>query len=143
MAPEIENMIQEILDSSDEEKVDLAKRALSELIGELREGGIEDDAIKGFIIGITRLVVSADKDCTEKEYYFFKNVTEVDISYKEFYQLTDCGSEENFVKATFDVISSLSKESRCDVALYGIALLSSDDAIKLTEYSLIEKILTC
>ena len=141
MTEEVKKIIREVLDSSDEEKVDLGKEALGRLTRGLIKGGIEEEKVPTVIIGITRLFVSADKHCSSKEYYFFNEVTELGMSYDDFYELTNGGSDEEYVNATLEFLSILREEDKLAVIIYGIALLSSDDVVKPEELSIIDRII--
>lgn len=141
MTEEIKNTVLEILNSTDEYKVDLGKEALSRLTKGLHEGGIEDKDIGNIIIAFTRLFVSADKHCSEKEYNFFVNVTGMKITYEQFYEYTNGGADEEFVASALKFVAVLNNEDRVALIIYGVALLSSDDTVSVAEQELIDKIL--
>ena len=141
MTEEVKQMIQQILDSSDEDKVALGQQSLSRFLNGLKENGFNDDDLPKIIVAITRLFVSADKHCSEKEYRFFKNVTEIDISYQEFYEMTTGGADIEYVKSVLGFIVGLNKEERVAVVLFGVALLSSDNVVEYKELRLIDTII--
>ena len=141
MTEEVKQMIQEILDSSDEEKIALGKESLGRFLKGLSDNGVENDLLVNIICGVTRLFVSADKHCSEREYNWFKNVTEIDLSYEEFYEMTNGGTDAEFVAGMMEFIKALNKDDRIAVILYGVALLSSDNVVEYKEISLIDTIM--
>lgn len=144
MTEELDKMLTDIVNMEDEEKVEIGKQGLKGIYIQLHE---EEDYSReeaaDFVIDLTKLFVSADRKTASKEYEFFKNVTNANITNDEFFVATNHGSNEKFVKAMFDRISSFGRNTRKAILLYAMALCSSDDHIIGEEIDLIEKISDC
>ena len=143
MTDEIIQMIQQILDYSDEQKVDLGKESLGRFLNGLMQGGIEEKDLPQFIVAFTRLFVSADRKCSQKEFEFFTNVTGIKMSYQDFYEMSNGGASPEYVKGLLEWVSKLNKDDRIALILYGVALLSSDNVVEQKELVLIDQILSC
>ena len=141
MNDELREVLQEILDLNFDEKVELGGRALAQLANNLPSYGLNDDEITAFILSTTRLFVSADLECGQSEYDFFRAVTGVNLSVEEFYDMTNQGRDEKFLEDALQVVSQLSGEDRKNMLLYGVALLSCDNVLKVDELKMIDLIL--
>lgn len=142
MNKEVERIMHEVVNLEDAERAKLGRQALERLYRNLRKQDYHKDRIANIVINITRMFVSADKDCAVKEYGFFKEATRLDVSYREFFHATQFGDKEAFVKAMVNNIKEeFDEDTKTAVVLYGIALTASDDTITSDEYSLFQKIL--
>lgn len=143
MDPTIEQVLKETLESSFESKVATGKEALQHLISGLRAGKLNDNQISQLLTAFTKLFVSADKDCTDKEYEFFKKVVGTNLSKQEFYDMTNYGSNSEFVDQIFGFIHILNHEDRIALIIYGACLVSADGSVTHPEASIIDRILSC
>lgn len=141
MNQEVRDTLQEIVDLSFEEKVKLGEDALSRFYSGLVRGGIPEKEVPDYIIAFTKLFVSADQNCDKAEYDFFRAVTGIELSVKEFYDLTNGGLDEEFISACLDIVRILNHEDRMAVVIYGAALLSCDDTINVMELKLFDKLI--
>lgn len=143
MDASIEQVLKDTVSSSFASKVATGREALAHLINGLREGKLNDDQIASCLHAFTRLFVSADKNCSEKEYEFFKEVVGSSISYDDFYEMTNGGSAPDFVNATFEFISILNREDRISLIIFGACLVSADGVVTYPEANLVDRILSC
>ena len=142
MTDEVKQEIQKILDSSDEEKANLAKGALSSMLNGLMSHGLTEEQVPGFIVSFTRLFVCIDKHCSTKEYEFFKAVSGIDkMTFKEFYEMTSDNYNEEFLNGILGYYHNLTPEEKNAGIYYGIAVLSSDNVVTYQELSLIDFLL--
>lgn len=141
MAIDIDTIIDLVLETSDEYKVILGKFYLEQFIKGLEKGGLSDKEIGDMVLDFTKLLVSADQDCSEKEYTFFANVTGISMSYDDFFERTNGGKSEDFIKAMFDFVKILTREDRFSLIFFGIALLCSDDTVTVDEQNLFRRII--
>ncbi len=141
MNAELKEFLQSILEMSFEEKVGLGKSALAEFTHALADYGLSDNEIGASIVGFTRLFVSADYDCGREEYEFFKAVTGQYISESDFYDLTNHGRDTDFLQSAGEYLDSMTFEQRRAIVIYGVALLSCDNVLKVDEIKMIEAIL--
>ena len=143
MDPKIEKVLKDTLEMSFESKVATGKEALQHLISGLRAGKLNDNQISQLLTTFTKLFVSADKDCSEKEYEFFKKVVDTNFSKQEFYDMTNYGSNGEFVDKIFEFIHILNHEDRVALIIYGACLVSADGSVSYPEASIIDRILSC
>lgn len=143
MNPAVEQTLKDVCQSSFETKVGTAKEALSRLARGLHNGGVTNDQIKSLFVLFTRLFVSGDKSCSREEYELFHSVTESDMTYDEFYEMTNGGSDAEFVEHVFDFISILNRDDRIALIIYGACLVSADGVITYPEAELVDRILEC
>ena len=72
MNKEVERIMHEVVNLEDAERAKLGRQALERLYHNLRKQDYHKDRIANIVINLTRMYVSADKDCAVKEYGFFK-----------------------------------------------------------------------
>lgn len=141
MAVDIDTIVELVLETTDEYKVLLGKFYLEQFIKGLEKGGLTDKEIGNTILNFAKLLVSADQDCSEKEYNFFINVTGIDMSYEDFFNRTNNGKDQAFIKDMFDFVKILTRDDRFSLIFFGIALLSSDDTLTVDEQNLFRQII--
>ena len=142
MNEELKDYLQSILDLSFDEKVQLGKESLAEFANGLSNYGATDEEVVAFILGFTKLFVSADLSCNREEYCFFRAVTGIEMSTDEFFDMTNHGRDESFLDAVGDALRALTYEQKRGIVIYGIALLSCDNVLKVDEIKLVEAILS-
>ena len=141
MDAEIKRMCELVLRASPEDRVLGARKSLDVFVTGCKAEGIDDDAISNLIIGIVRLFVSADSSCHGAEFSFFKAVTGIeDISEDQFYDMTNCGKDPDFVELMVKGIKSFDIETRSAAILFGVAFLTADLELTDEELELIEKL---
>lgn len=141
MDAELKEFLQSILDLSFDEKVQLGKDSLAEFVQGIKDYGVSDEETVALIVGFTRLFVSADLSCTREEYCFFRAVTGMEISTDEFFDMTNNGRDGDFLDSAGELLNSLTYEQKRAIVIYGIALLSCDNVIKVDEIKMVEAIL--
>ena len=104
-------------------------------------GGIDDDTTFNFLTNVIKLFVSADRNCTELECKLFNDVMGTSLTYEQFYNLTNGGSDPEFVQAMDELIDALPDEAKVDVCTFGLTIIAADDTITGAEQALFEKIL--
>ena len=139
----IEQVLKETMAAPFEQKVATGKGALQRLISGLRAGKLNDEQISSLLTAFTKMFVSADKDCNNYEYDFFKKVTGSNISKQEFYDMTNFGSNSEYVDKVFEFIHILDHEDRVALIIYGACLVSADGVVTYPEASIIDRILSC
>ena len=140
MAKSIKQMRQEIVNMSDSEKVSMAQSAVDDILAAMRPRLTSDEYV-GFIANVIKLFVSADRNCTEKEYNFICRVYDLNMSYRDFYNMTNRGADSSFVRAMDDFIDSLPDSAKYPICLFGLCILASDDTITVAEQELFHRIL--
>ena len=140
MDNELRDFLQSIIDLEFEEKVELGRDALASILNNLPSYNVSEENISAFAFAATKLFVSADLDCNQSEYDFFRAVTGIDIEPRDFYDLTNEGRDKQFVSDFMDLIKELTYEDRKHLIMYGVALLSCDNVLKVDEIKLIDMI---
>ena len=138
---EFRELYQQYVNQSHAQRVDIAQRAAGNVLVALKEGGVEDDITFNFLTDLIKLFVSADKNCTEAECQLFNDVMGTSLSYEQFYNLTNGGSDPAFVQTMDEIIDSLPDDVKVDVCTFGLTIIAADDTITGAEQSLFEKIL--
>ena len=123
-----------------EQRVDLAKNCILRVCKGFERLGLHEEEISRKICDFIRLFVSADKKCSYEEYELINSIYEFDMPYKEFYDLTNGGSQHDFVDLTDQYIDSLDADLKYNICLFGLCILVSDDKVTEEEYSLLRKI---
>lgn len=142
MTNEIREVLNDVVHASPRDKVDLACEAINKVHECLKKKGCNDDSIVGFICNLTRLFVSADLNCTDAEYSFFKAVTGAKLTPEQFYEMTNQGREESFLKDTFEIFSMLDAETKTASIIYGVAIISCDNEIDVDEVKMIDALMS-
>lgn len=135
------NEVEKILHLSFEEKVEIGRDSLRKLMKGLMEGGLTKEETSNVIWNLLRLFVSADKRCSNAEFELFKAITGMEISEDEFYDRTNGGADEEYIKDSLEFIDILTKDDAIAAIYFGVIVMSSDGIIAKGEYDLIDRIL--
>ena len=123
------------------QRVAVAQKAAGNILGALKDSNVDDEVIFNFLTDLIKLFVSADKNCTEAECQLFNDVMGTSLSFEQFYNLTNGGSEPGFVKGMDEIIDALPEDVKSDICTFGLTILAADDTITGSEQALFEKIL--
>ena len=126
---------------SPKEKVLIAGEALNQYIEYLKSDGVKDERIADTILLMTKLFISADVSLVKDEYDFFKAVTGLEIDAKKFYEMTNGGSDPEFVEKMLGFIKSMPDKPREAAVKYGVMVMACDDNIDFNESDLIKRLL--
>ena len=129
------------LNLSPKDKVLIARGALKTIIEYSQKIGASKEDINTLIANFTKLFVSSDVTLVGDEYSFFKAVVGSQISPKDFSEMTDYGSDPEFVEASLEFIGQLPLEVREAVLTYGMMVMACDENINYQESDLIKRIL--
>ena len=129
------------LNLSPKDKVLIARGALKTIIEYSQKIGASKEDINTLIANFTKLFVSSDATLVGDEYSFFKAVVGSEISPKDFSEMTDYGSDPEFVEASLEFIGQLPLEVREAVLTYGMMVMACDENINYQESDLIKRIL--
>lgn len=129
------------LNLSPKDKVLIARGALKTIIEYSEKIGASKEDINTLIANFTKLFVSSDVTLVGDEYSFFKAVVGSEISPKDFSEMTDYGSDPEFVEASLEFIGQLPLEVREAVLTYGMMVMACDENINYQESDLIKRIL--
>lgn len=141
MTQDLRDTLQGLLDTEDELKRSYGKKAIDELIANLKFKGHRIDSINAFITDLVKLLVSADMTCHGREYDFVMSTTPLKMNEREFFKTTNGGADPNFKYHIYQFISNLDKESFVRVARFASAFLAYDDEITTDELIVLDEIL--
>lgn len=138
---EFRELYQQYVNHSHEQRVAVAQKAAANVLAALDQGGIEDEVKFSFLTNVIKLFVSADKNCTELECRLFNDVLGTSLTYEQFYNLTNGGSDPQFIQAMDELIDALPDEVKVDVCTFGLTIIAADDTITGSEQAIFERIL--
>ena len=141
MTQDLRDTLQGLLDTEDELKRSYGKKAIDELIANLKFKGHRIDSINAFITDLVKLLVSADMTCHGREYDFVMSTTPLKMNEREFFKTTNGGADPNFKYHIYQFISNLDKESFVRVARFASSFLAYDDEITTDELIVLDEIL--
>lgn len=133
-------LMQDVVDASNEERIALGKTALNDTIGILINNGISQDDTTQFIIGLISVFVSADRECSQQEYDLINAITGINFTEEAFYELTNGGANPEIVDALDEVIDSLSPHEKAPICLFGLTILASDEELTPEEQRLFTRL---
>ena len=132
--------IESMLKLSNEDRLKYADARLWKIQEGLREMGYSCAKIHETILGLFRFFVSADLDCTQPENDFFTKVTGCFYTNDQFFNLTNHGRKEDYMKSVLNWMNSLSPQLFTDVFTFGAYILTADGPLKEDEIKLCEVI---
>ena len=133
MNKEFKDFLQEIVNLSFGELVDLGIDILTRA-----KKHLDDDEFDNFVWAVTRAFVSADGDCGRKEYELFRAITGYDGSTDHFYQMTNNGRDDDFLKTLYKALNVINPDAKSKLLLFGIVITAADGTISSDEIALIE-----
>ena len=142
MDSEFRRKLIDLFNASAQELVDIGRKAMRDFYHGLRAGGLDDEKATNAVIMFTRLFVSADRDCTRDEFLLFKAITGFDVNEDQFFEMTNYGSNSQFVSDICDFASVLTQEDRAAMIVFGCAIVSADGKITDSEFALIDKLMS-
>ena len=126
---------------SDSERLKLAKLSLNTIYIELEKCGVKNGDAGAFIVGTIKFFVSADRSCSKEEYMLINKIYNINISYNDFYNMTNHGADIDFVR-TFDaLVQTFTSDGKVALCLFGICILSCDGKITVEEQKMFDRIL--
>lgn len=137
----INDLINQSKTMSMQQRVAIAHDATDSIICELKKLEISTDAITNFLISIFKLFVSGDRKTRKDEYVLFKDLFNLDITTDAFFDLTNYGSDEKFVKDIDELVDASPKEVAIAVATLGILIITADGEVTTEERALLERIM--
>ena len=136
MAQTLKEFRQEILDLSDSERINVARNAVNTLAGALPRA----DLIKLLRL-VSRVFVSADKNCDGYEHDLYVAATGDNLSFNEFYDVTNGGSDPAAINDLVNFAQGIADEYRVAIALFGLCLMAHDGTLTVSEQNIFERVL--
>ncbi|MBQ9369704.1 MAG: hypothetical protein IJU10_01365, partial [Clostridia bacterium] len=93
------------------------------------------------MLGYIALFVSADRVCSAEEYQLIKSIYNLDLSYEDFYKLSNGGASGDFITVMDKMADSLDDDLKMNICLFGLCILVSDNKLTQAEYDLFIRIL--
>jgi len=130
-----DELIQIVVDASDEERIVLGKKALGDTIRVFIREGISKDDATVVVKSLIKLFVNADSNCTKKELELINKITECNFTLDSF-GITEDEYKAHFVDYIIGVIDSFPYEDKKVACLFGLTILASDGKLTLEEQEL-------
>jgi len=137
----IEELINQVGNLSQSEKVELGQKCVVNIGRGLEALGMDSDAITATMVGYISLFVSADRLCSAEEYQLIKSIYDLDMSYEDFYKLSNGGANSDFIELMDSMADSMNDDLKMNICLFGLCILVSDNKLTQAEYDLFIKIL--
>ncbi len=135
------DVFQKFLSLSREERIDAARGAAGTICDFCSKQGLSDEDTVGFFCNVTKLFVSVDRSCEQGEYELFNAITGFKLSTDEFFNMTNYGSNAEFVQGMLECIKSMDEDTRYAVAVFGGCVCSADGEMTDAEKRMIASVL--
>ncbi len=136
----LDELMQQLVNLSHEERVTQGRSCAADIKEDFEKIGI-GEKYADFMVFIIKLFVSADRNCSKDEYKLINDIYELNMSYDDFFEMTNHGANSDFVKDLDALIDSLPEDTKIKVCLFGLFILASDDTISAEEQKLFQRIL--
>ena len=141
MAETLQELFQEFVNYSHQERVQKAGEAGRYIVGVLKENDYSEEDCVNFLVYVTALFANADGEVAEEEHALFRDITGFDVSLAQFRDILRGFNNEAFVADMDKMIDNLPDGIRNAICYYGLAFLSADDALTVEEQKLFVRIL--
>ena len=143
MTQELVDYLQKIVDLSNQDKFDLGVDCIKTIFGIMHDKGYSDEDIAIFIVEITKLFVSANRECSEDEFNFFVDVTGwEELTFDEFYEITNEGAAKEFFDYVCGKLREIGDDEVVNNAItFGALVISCDDVIEEDELDLFDAVI--
>ena len=102
---------------------------------------LDEKECLSFFLNIVRLFVSADRKCGREEYELFKQIINVEIDYDSFFEFTNAGASNRFVKEMDEIIDRFDAKTKNAVCVIGLSIICSDGIVHDSERKLLQLVL--
>ena len=133
---ELKELFQKFANMSHAERVELGRQAMAELINDLESNGLNSEQATQFVHLVVSLALSADRVTSAEEYRLFVDITKADISYDDFYQITNIGDLEGALKSIDEFVDSMTENDKNCALTLALCFISADDKITPQEQKL-------
>lgn len=133
-------LMQMVVDASDEQRIALGKQALGDAINIFIKYGLTQDQTLIFVKDLIKLFVGADGTCSKRELDLVNAICECHFSEETFYEMTKDGDNPEFVEKILDVIDSIPSNEKTGLCLFGLSILASDEEMNQNEQNLFIRI---
>lgn len=137
----LQEVYQQYLDMDNSSRVSIAKKCAGELISFARGRGMSDKDIVTLIVSLFKLFVSGDKHTARAEHDFFLASTGLNVSYEEFFSVTDYGANSDFVASMDNLIDSMPQDIKNQTLIFGLCILACDGKLTVSEQQLLNRLL--
>ncbi len=138
----IRDLMQDVVNLEMEERINVGRKAVSDIVKVLENRGVKNtDEQLSFLFNLIKLFVSADRNCSNDELKLINGILSTNISYDDFYDLTNNGSNPEFVENFNDLIDVLTEDEKTSIILFGLCIIAADDEITASEQKLFMRIL--
>lgn len=133
----MEPVFEEYMELPRRERIARAKQCASNIYNYSLEQGLTEEQSIDMLCHLTKLFVSVDRVCEQGEYDLFVSVTGADMTYDEFFELTNGGGNKDYVDAVLGVVKTMDEDLKGDVAMFGLCMCSADGDVTEAERMMI------
>ncbi|MCR5112562.1 MAG: hypothetical protein K6A63_01345 [Acholeplasmatales bacterium] len=133
---QLHDLFQETVNSTFDEKVEMGKSALKDIVEILAAHDLDKDDVSSIVLALVMLFTGADGELSEQEHMLLNEIVDAYLNPEELYELMQDGSEPEFIESIKRVVLSLSLEERMPFVIFGLSILTSDDELTVQEQEL-------
>lgn len=136
-----EELYQDYISLTPEERLDNARRAYFTLGSELQARGHSKVEIIEYFLGLVGVLCCVDGVPSRKEHALFTDITKSNMTYEQFLHLIQGSKGEEIVEGARRFLASLSNEGKDAAIVLCLCFLSADGAVDVYEKALFEKLI--
>ena len=137
---ELKELLQQFVNMEHAERVELGRQSMAALLNDLKSHGIPSEKATEFVHLVVCVALSADRVTAAEEYRLFSDITGANLSYDEFYQITDISDLDGAIEQLDQLVDSMSEEGKNAALSLTLCFLASDDKITPEETRLFVKL---
>ena len=126
-------LLKDVVNSSFGELIDLGTKCLNNA-----HKYLDDDELENFTWAVAKAFISADGECTRKEFELFRAITGYDGSTDYFYNMTNNGRDPDFLNTLYKALNVIDYDAKRKLLLFGIIITAADGTISSDEIALID-----
>ena len=137
----LKELYQQYLDMSDSSRVNIAAKCVNTTLNYVRSCGVSEDNTIRFLVNLFKLFSSADKSTGNAEHEFFCRVTGTNVSYQDYFDATNYGSNASFVAEMDKIIDNMPTDIKNQTLVFGLCVMACDGKLTVSEQELLNRLL--
>lgn len=138
---ELNKLFQQFANMEHEQRVELGRGAMEALVEDLTSHGVDKEHAFEFVHLLVTVALSADRLTAAGEYALFVDITGADISYEQFYEITNGGSNEELINGLDEFLDGMTESGKNAALTLALCFIAADDKITPEEQRLFAKLL--
>ena len=132
---------QSLVDMSMDQRIELGTGAFAKVYGALKEAGVAEDNCAAVILALIKAGVSGDFSCSAEELELYNGIFSDNMSYDDFYNMTNGGGSSAFVANLDELVDSFADDVKFAACTLVGLFLAADDRLNRDEVGLLRKLL--